>query len=219
MKILKLGKYLSVFYAGMLLSEQGHTVIKIMADNEPLLELEKGEELLAWLNYKKIIKTKNDKNIQDLINKYKPDIVLENISYLNPKYFKIAKKTKWVSIRPSGNLDKSFDIFAQIQTFGEYKKYFDFYIGDTVAGLFAAFIAMSSNKQYNVVRQAEALQKIIEGELIVKKPATGWDKKIYKIENDTAMVEYNNKLLITKSWTRDNKLKYLNHKKGRIIFN
>ncbi|RLB66801.1 MAG: hypothetical protein DRH08_05275 [Deltaproteobacteria bacterium] len=217
MRILELGKYISVAYAGMLLAEQEHNVIKVVANYEPILELNNGKEMNEWLSHKKTLIKRDDRSIDNLINTYRPDIVIENISTLDPEQHNKHVK-RWVKIVSSGDTDKSFDAFAQAQIFGSFDFYAPFYIGDTVAGLFAAFLATSGSEKLHIVGQAEALQKIIEGELIVDKPIDGWDKTIYELGKKGAQVEYRGEIHTQSIWDKQDKLDNLNHKDGRILF-
>jgi len=212
MRILEIGKYISVAYAGMLLAEQGHDVIKIAAANDPILELRKGRELYDWINHGKTMMPRDELSVAEHVRRLNPDVVIENVPSLTP-----IKNVRWISIRPSGNLQKGFDILAQAQAFNGFNV--PFYIGDTVSGLFAAYLATASQKMHHTVGQAEALTKIMEGELVVEKPENGWDYLEYGINQDHATVDYGNKIHKERRWTQSDRMERLNHIDGRIRFN
>ncbi len=214
MRILEIGKYVSVAYAGMLLAEQGHTVIKISANYEPILGLRKGKELLAWLNYNKIIYDNDNSKIETLVEKHKIDVVISNVPSVKLKH---CGKARLIQIKPTGR-DKGFDIFAQAQIFSEFNFHAPFYIGDTVSGLFAAFLVTATDRLYSVVGQGEALQKIIEGELLVQRPVKGWDIEEYGMGKKSAEVCYRGETLKQTKWTWQDKWEKLNHNLGRISF-
>jgi hypothetical protein len=214
MRILEIGKYVSVAYAGMLLAEQGHTVIKMQANYEPVLDLKKGNELLSWLNDGKEVYPNTGVAVRDLVATHSIDTVISNVPTIAPDDCGDARLIK---IKPTGR-EKGFDIFAQAQIFSELGFKAPFFIGDTVAGLFAAFLATSTDRKYSVVGQGEALQKIIEGELLVTKPVGGWDKTLYEMNDFSARVEYRGKVLEQPKWSRQDKLNNLNHISGRISF-
>ena len=214
MRILEIGKYISVAYAGMLLSEQGHDVIKILANYEPVLKLRNGDKLFDWLNYKKITYKNHNLSVKSLVDKYNIDVVISNVPDISLKH---CGKARLVKIKPTCR-KRGFDIFAQAQIFSELNFHAPFYIGDTVSGLFAAFLAISTSREYSEVGQGEALQKIIEGELLVDKPLSGWDIESYNMNNKEAKVFYRGKILRQRKWTRNDKLKNLNHNEGRISF-
>jgi hypothetical protein len=59
-KVLEIGSYVSVAYAGMLLAEQGHTVEKwTQAGRDPILGLRSGDALWAWINHGKTVVDKH----------------------------------------------------------------------------------------------------------------------------------------------------------------
>jgi hypothetical protein len=53
MRILELGNYVVPAYAGMILAEQGHAVTKWTNGRDPILSLNRGDELWRWINHGK----------------------------------------------------------------------------------------------------------------------------------------------------------------------
>jgi crotonobetainyl-CoA:carnitine CoA-transferase CaiB-like acyl-CoA transferase len=190
-RVLELGNYLVCAYAGMLLAEQGFSVDKWIAPapaQDPILGLEQGEELWAWINHRKWLVERHARELPELgLGGW--DIVLDNLrpSTLERWGIRPAELAErwgvvWCSLRSEVG-ERSFDIVAQARAWFEYTPWVPFYIGDTAPGALLAFKALAMHAQgkpgHYVLGQASCLQKLVEGELQVEAPfrdgSTRWD--------------------------------------------
>jgi len=200
MRILELGQYIAPAYAGMILAEQGHTVDK-WTFNDPIHELNRGAELWTWINYNKTLSDRHASDITRIeANEY--DIVIDNIRQDTWTKWNIDPATEaqrlnvtWVSLRADNN-KRSFDIIAQARAWGNYGT-LPFYLGDTAAGLWLAFKALSAPKGHHVIYQATVLAKLVEGELVAPKDTNNpWDEpNTFGVYNNEALVVYKNETI------------------------
>ncbi len=149
MKVLELGNYIIPAYAGMVLAEQGHEVVKFTNGRDPILGLQRGPELWAWINHGKVLRDDHPRTVLD-----GPafDIILDNFRPTTLKAWGITPVElcqrfgyRWISMRPEVG-DRSFDVLAQAQAWMEFCPYIPFYIGDTAPGLWMAFKALASTE-------------------------------------------------------------------------
>lgn len=188
MRVLEIGSYLSVGYAGMVLAEQGHQVRKWLRDDgwDPVLDLEQGEELWHWLNQSKTVEVCPAVQVA-LLEPGSVDVVIDNIRAatwqrwgVNPARQARRLCCRWVSLRDDFD-GHSFDVIAQARAWGDHIGYVPAYLGDTTAGLWLAFKALAQDEPgHFVLRQAALLAKLVEGELQVTPDRDGvsapWDK-------------------------------------------
>lgn len=188
MRVLELGSYVSVAYAGMLLAEQGHEVEKWISPTreDPILGLKEGEKLWEWINYRKNVHEVHAKGVTRLFNG-EFDVVIDNVRSttwqswgVDPHKEAIRIDCGWVSLRDEFD-GRSFDVVAQARAWGDHSPALPFYLGDTAAGLFLAFKASNADRGWHsVIRQASCLAKLVEGELAVpierKGGQTPWDE-------------------------------------------
>ncbi|HEY1292764.1 MAG TPA: CoA transferase [Chloroflexota bacterium] len=233
MRVLELGNYVSVAYAGMLLAEQGFEVTKWVAPEparDPILGLDHGDELWAWINAGKTLVARRAHELAQL-----PlgdvGIVLDNVRPATLASWGIEPATLaqrwavvWVSLRSEVG-ERSFDVVAQARSWMEYGPWLPIYLGDTTAGLMMAFKALAKLARHEpghyVLGQASCLQKLVEGELVVDAPLreqnTRWDLDEYWAGPDGAHVCYRGELLREPIRDRAWKLEHLYHDgAGRI---
>lgn len=232
MKIIELGNYIAPAYAGMLLAEQGHTVHKwVKGNSDPIFRLKRGRELWDWINFKKHV-IDGMHPAKDLESEYfaPGDAVIDNFKPetlarwgIDPKQFALDRGIVWVSIRSEVG-QVSFDLLAQCRSILDFSPYIPFYIGDTVAGLFAAYkIAAARNPGHYPIGQASCLQKLVEGELILDEPRRGtsvpWetDYHVYDPIRRQATIEYRGETFTETVKNRTWKLQHLWHENGRIV--
>lgn len=198
MRILELGSYIAPAYAGLILSQQGHRVTKLVGEHEPTLELRSGEELFEWLNQGKKLLSGDIRELD--FSEY--DAVIDNIRVstwlrlgMAPEDLAFEHFLKWASLR-SETGEPSFDLIAQNQAWGD-KGRLPFYIGDTAAGLWLAFKLLNLEAgEHATVYQATALAKLVEGNLAV--PWRLWDDfgEYYAAQDGTAVVRYRDRLYL-----------------------
>lgn len=193
MRILELGSYVAPAYAGLILAEQGHDVTKVASLSDPVLSLNRGEQLFSWLNQnKKIIHG----DLRD-VDLSRFDAVIDNIRLctwrdrigMDPAELANAHHLSWASLR-SEDGSVSFDAIAQARAWGD-KGYLPFYIGDTAAGLWLAFKLLNTRRgEHSVVYQSTVLAKLVEGNLQV--PWQLWDDlgTYYYAQDGSAVVRY-----------------------------
>lgn len=226
LKILELGNYIAPAYAGMILAEQNYYVEKWFNKKDPILQLNQGNELWQWINYKKkLIDKLVQSNIADIT---KFDIVIDNFKPstlqkwgINPQAIASEHNIVWVSLRSEIN-ELSFDILAQCRSWLEYCDYIPFYVGDTTAGLWLAFKALAAQKpNHYQIGHASSMQKLVEGELIINcdrnKNCVPWDKEAYYFQNGFAHIQYKCERITEDVKDKNWKLKNLWHNQGRII--
>lgn len=185
--VLELGSYVAPAYAGMLLAEQGWKVTKwVKGSSDPILGLDHGEELWSWINHRKILwdVEVTPERLGEVLGGI--DVVLDNFRPttlarwgVDPEALAERHQVRWVSLRAEDD-GRSFDIIAQARSTMEYGPAVPWILGDTAAGLWMAFKAASSDAPgHYVLRQASVLQKLVEGELVIDRPAvqewTPWD--------------------------------------------
>lgn len=229
MRVLELGNYIVPAYAGMLLSEQGHRVEKWVNGNDPILSLDRGNELWDWINCGKMV-IRHDVTKQHLIDELtRFDVVIDNFRSctldrlgIEPAQLARGLGLPWVSVRDDLD-DRSFDVIAQARSWMEYGPWMPFYLGDTTTGLFLAFKALASLGKWNhhILYQSSCLQKLVEGELIIDVERDGkhipWDRDLYTGLVDGADVVYKGDRYHEPVRDRAWKLDHLHHVKGRII--
>lgn len=220
MKILEVGRYAAPAYAGMILAEQGHAVVKWVMPHEPILSLGHGEEIWRWINEGKCMEDIAGRRMEEAQGF---DIILTNLR--TAKTAEIAKATgaTVVKLIPVG-VERSFDVVAQAQAWGDFVPWVPFWIGDTVAGLWMAFKALAAPKGSACeIQHPAALAKLIECELLpvnAKRMTdrTPWESSDnYGMSEIAATVKYNNETISEPKrdiqWRRAN----LKHENGRII--
>ena len=198
-----MGQFVVPAYAGMLLAEQGHDVIKWLggAKDDPILGLLHGPEMWRWINEGKLVMTSHAKNIVN-----EPfgfwDIIIDNIRAqaweswgIDPAAEAERLGVRWVSMRDEFD-GRSFDGIAQARAWGDHLGYVPVYFGDTAGGLMLAFKALAmQGPGHAVVRQATCLAKLVEGEGVVTPARNGktppWDRPgDYGPEGDGVTVMY-----------------------------
>lgn len=230
MRVLELGSYIVPAYAGMLLAEQGHTVVKWTGERpDPVLGLDRGVELWAWLNVGKRVITRQASEITAL-QPGEYDLVVDNIRASTWEKWGVdpaieAKRlgVRWASMRddisPAG---RSFDAIAQARAWGDHIGYLPIYIGDTAGGLWLAFNALAAQPGHHVVYQATALAKLVEGELQVTAtrldPSTPpWDAPgTYGRDSDRVRVVYRGSVITEPLRDTVWRLQHLHHRDGRL---
>lgn len=232
MRVLELGSYIAPAYAGMILAEQGHAVEKwIGANPDPTQRLIKGDELWQWLNHGKRVVRRHAGEVTEALGSF--DAVIDNLRASTWKRWSVdpeglAKQhgVTWVSLRADVG-DTSFDILAQARSWMEYGPWVPFYLGDTAAGLWLAFKALSAHQLrqpgHYVIYHGAALQKLVEGELVVERPSfdgmnAPWDRERYGIDKSgVAEVEFRGRKYREPPRDRAWKLRHFRHTGGRII--
>lgn len=233
MRVLEIGSYVSVAYAGMLLAEQGYDVTKWVApkpSTDPILGLEHGDELWSWINAGKRVIERDARDL-NAISLLDMGIVLDNVRPSTLERWGIEPATLaeqwgliWVSLRSEVG-ERSFDVIAQARSWMEYGPWLPFYAGDTAAGLMMAFKALAKLAKHEhghyVLGQASCLQKLVEGELLVDAPQrldrTRWDRELYSASRHGAEVVYRGELIQEPVRDREWKLAHLYHNgHGRI---
>ena len=189
MIVLELGSYVVPAYAGMLLAEQGHRVVKWTnpARPDPVLGLRHGEQLWAWLNAGKTLIDRHARDVAEL-PAGTADAVIDNIRAeawtawgVDPAEQARRLGVPWVSMRDDFD-GRSFDAIAQARAWGDHLGWQPAYLGDTTGGLWLAFklLAHRHRPGHHVLRQAGCLAKLVEGELVVPVDRDGkstpWDE-------------------------------------------
>jgi hypothetical protein len=232
MRILELGNYVVVGYAGMILAEQGHAVTKWTNGKDPILSLRCGDRLWAWINQGKVVEDLHPRILAGdwdrIFDGQPPEIVIDNIRPatlenwgLDPAEIAASQAVRWVSMRSEVG-DRSFDIIAQARSWLEYAPWVPFWAGDTIGGLWLAFKALASGKPgHYILGQASCMQKLVEGELAVDRPAAEmgripWEVDPYRVEGGQAVVEYKGTTYREPIRDRLWKLEHLWHQDGRI---
>jgi hypothetical protein len=178
LRVLELGAYVAPAYAGMVLAEQGHRVMKWCSPTtpDPVLGLRHGQRLWAWLNDAKTVRHVHARLVADL-PAGSVDVVVDNLRAstwaawrVDPAEQAHRLAVPWVALRD--DLDgRSFDAVAQARAWGDHIGYLPAYLGDTSAGLWMAFKAASTavagTVGLHVLRQATCLAKLVEGELLL----------------------------------------------------
>jgi crotonobetainyl-CoA:carnitine CoA-transferase CaiB-like acyl-CoA transferase len=151
MRILELGCYVVPGYAGMILAEQGHRVVKWTDGRDPILGLHRGDELWAWINHGKQVMDRHPALLagdwDEVFGADAPEVILDNFRPatlerwgIDPAAIAAREGVRWMSMRSEAG-DRSFDIIAQARSWMEYAPWVPFWAGDTVGGLWLAFRA------------------------------------------------------------------------------
>jgi hypothetical protein len=229
MRVLELGSYIAPAYAGMILAEQGHDVTKLAAPNDPIHSLTMGDDLWRWLTHRKQVVDLPLEELPDALPALSPDVVIDNIRPATLEAHGIdvetlAEDRPWVSLRADVG-DTSFDVIAQARSWMEYGPWMPLYLGDTCAGLWLAFKALSLTTRlhvgHHVIGHASCLQKLVEGELVLDPPRDGksipWDVDLYTAVNGCAEVDYRGRVYREPIRDREWKLAHFPHVDGRIV--
>ena len=205
--ILELGNYVVPAYAGMLLAEQGHEVIKLVNGRDPIQGLRHGDQLWSWINHgKRLVEAHPAEWLSDPDWLHGYDVVLDNFQPatlakwgIDPAALAKRFDLVWVSMR-SELPGRSFDLIAQARSILEFSPWVPFWLGDTAGGLWLAFKALAALNEtqsgHHVLGQASVLQKLVEGELVIDVPRTSaaipWETEPYHFDETTreAVVEY-----------------------------
>ncbi len=231
MRVLELGNYVSVAYAGMILAEQGCEVTKWHTGKDPILGLRQGDELWEWINAGKQMEEKNILSLLDLHPLDYPDIVLDNFRPqtlekwdVDPAQLADEMQCVWVSLRSEVG-EVSFDMLAQCRSWLEYGPYLPFYIGDTAAGLWLAFKSLAVYGKRRIghfcVGQSSCMQKLVEGELLLapeREGRTPWDSEDYYFDEQAreGVVSFKGRMYREPVRNHAWKRQHLWHDHGRI---
>lgn len=177
LRVLELGAYVAPAYAGMLLAEQGHRVVKWCSPTspDPVLGLRHGDRLWAWLNHGKTVQYIHGRDIAGMAPG-SVDVVVDNLRasawagwQVDPAEQAYRLGVPWVALRDDFD-GRSFDAVAQARAWGDHLGYLPVYLGDTSGGLWLAFkaasTAVSGSIGLHVLRQAACLAKLVESELM-----------------------------------------------------
>lgn len=229
MRVLEIGNYIAVAYAGMVLAEQGHAVTKWVNGRDPTMSLRRGEELWAWINHGKALVRADIRSLPYDATLGQVDVVIDNVRAqtfdamrIDPAALAAAHGLRWVSLRDDGG-DRSFDVVAQARSWLEYGPWLPIYLGDTAAGLWLAFKALATRDLpvgHYVLYQASCLQKLVEGELVIDQARDGqsvpWDREEYCVRDGAARVHFKGADYVEPIRDRAWKLAHLHHQNGRI---
>jgi len=233
-RVLEIGNYVSVAYAGMILAEQGHEVTKwISGKPDPIEELDGGSDLWEWINdRKRMVVTHGNQviNLGAAVVDCGFDLIIDNVRAetwerwgVDPAREADRLMIPWVSLRDDFD-GRGFDAIAQARAWGDHVGYIPVYIGDTSAGLWIAFKGLSmlaaGDYGHTVIRQAACLAKLVEGELIeVSRDGSRppWDPPgTYGATEEGTEVHYRGEIIKepfrSAEWRRAN----LQHHEGRI---
>jgi hypothetical protein len=237
MRVLELGAYIAPAAAGSYLLGQGWHVTKWVhpTDLDPIITHQRGGRAL-WEFYTegKEIVPRLAGEVIDLGSSAPFDVVIDNH---RPEAWRrwgvdLAERAArlgvtWVSIRDDLG-GRGFDVVAQARAWGVDAPPVPFFIGDTTAGLMAAFVAAThvarGEAGHWVVGQAGALAALREGELAVRPPdPIGWhDPADYRLgglggDRPGAHVAYRGHLIhepLRDDVWRD---EHLDHADGRLV--
>jgi crotonobetainyl-CoA:carnitine CoA-transferase CaiB-like acyl-CoA transferase len=234
MNVLEIGNYVVPAYAGMILAEQGAQVVKWHDGKDPILGLNRGADLWAWVNHGKSLESRHPRELLDpaaFASGSAPDVVIENFRPatlarwgIDPAWVAADRGLVWVSMRPDVG-DRSFDILAQARSWMEYAPWAPFWAGDTIGGLWVAFKALAMHSAgrpgHYEIFQATCMQKLVEGELVVDRPACPagtipWEVEPYRFEGGHATVRYKGDEYREPIRDRDWKIEHLRHREGRM---
>jgi len=236
-RVLELGNYVVPAYAGMILAEQGNYVEKWTRPGalDPIQELDRGDELWQWINKDKNVipceLTRDELEhalsqsfITRVVDNFRPS-TLDKLK-IDPLEIALRHGIVWVSVRSEVG-ERSFDVIAQTRAWGDFAGALPFYLGDTAAGLWAAFkLAITSTPGHYVIGHASCLAKLVEGELVVDADSqrlrygvSPWDRDVYGYDSEIgATVEYKGERLTEPNRDRAWRLDNLWHDDdGRII--
>lgn len=231
MRVLELGNYVVPAYAGMILAEQGHAVVKWTNGRDPILSCNRGDELWQWINHGKTILDRHPSEIVRALPDF--DVVLDNFRpatlekwQVDPAKLASEYGVVWVSMRADVG-DRSFDLLAQARSWMYFCPWVPFWIGDTVCGLWLAFKALSMREHFeaghHVLYQAACLGKLVEGELQVTADRSGygipWEAEMYRFDEQRqeAVVEYKGQEIREPVRGIDWQIRNLRHVDGRFV--
>ena len=237
MRVLELGSYIIPAYAGMILAEQDHYIVKLTHGTDPIQTLHRGDELWHWINAGKYLQERriDEQQLDEIIRTHDIDVVIENIRPqtwhkwgIDPNEVAHRFDLSWIGMRSDtpDELDGvSFDVVSQARSWMEFTDWQPFYVGDTTGGLWLAFKALSMHAHNEIgfrpLYQASLMQKLVEGELIIDEPFTSgrtrWDIEPYGADDNGAAIEYRGRRYEEPVRDRAWKLKHLKHCDGRII--
>jgi hypothetical protein len=222
-RILELGSYVAPAYAGMILAEQGHDVEKWTLGSDPILSLERGDELWRWIMHGKSQRERHAAKVSEIVAG-DFEIVIDNYRAsawarwgVDPAVEADRLGVTWVSLRADDD-GRSFDVVAQARAWGDLGS-LPFYIGDTAAGLWLAFKALAAARGHHVIRQATALAKLVEGELVAEwRLDEPWDLPgTFGFDDQGAIVEFKGEIIREPrrdaAWRRE----HLPNVEGRFI--
>ena len=222
----ELGNYVVPAYAGMLLAEQGADVVKWHTNTDPILDLNRGQELWAWINHRKQLQEVHLRSADwDVLTNV--DIVIDNFMPTTldawgicPQRLAQQYNVAWVSMR-SELPGRSFDVVAQARATLSHTPWIPFWLGDTSGGLWVAFKALSMLGQtgHAVLGQSSCLAKLVEGELLIDRPMGGgnpYEVDRYEADHNGATVEFKGEVLREPVRDHQWKLDNLWHTDGRI---
>jgi len=236
MKVLEIGRGLAVAYAGQVLAEQKHKVVKWWRpDAEPMRAWRHGSALIEWLNADKVLVDRGEETVTTL-QAGDLDVVLDSV----PASVWEARKVNrallagrwgvvWVALEgPDGQ--EPNDAVAQAQATMAVGPYVPWHLGDTALGLWAAFAALQGRvaQVYGLrrVHQPTALAKLVEGELGVRRPPMGagppWAVETYGPWNEDGQVvgtewEGDGEVMREPTRDRDWQRAHLRIKNGRLV--
>lgn len=214
--ILELGQYVAPAYAGMILAEQGWTVVKWANRADPILGLVHGEKLWRWLNAGKTVVW--DRHPRD-VTTYWPDDVVGVFDNIRPSkwsewHIDPAKMSvPWVTLMADVG-DRSFDAVAQARAWGNWVPPIPFYIGDTAAGLWMAFklLNVMPSPGWYKLGQATVLAKLVEMELARPEGPSPWDAPgTYEWDGCEATIIYRGQRIVEPARDAEWRWKHLWH--------
>ncbi len=224
-RVLEIGKYIAPAYAGMLLAEAGLDVTRVVSPDDPLYELDCADAFDAWLNARKTIvradRALTRADVAQYMREYDCDVVVSNLRRLRNG----ISACTWVHIVPV-HVERSFDIIAQAQAWGDFAGMLRCYVGDTIAGLWAAYVVLAhvGRHVYVEIPHAAALVRLVEGELMSplaerrQCERRGFDGDVYDADDAGAVVVYRGREYREPyrdlAWRRA----HLPHVDGRIVF-
>jgi hypothetical protein len=226
-RILELGNYVVPAYAGMILAEQGHEIVKWVGDSDPIQGLNHGAALWEWINHGKALVKHSARFVPEALDQF--DAVIDNFRPatlerfgLDPAHLAATFGVRWVSMRADVG-EVSFDALAQMRAWGDHAPYMPFYIGDTSAGLWLAFKLLASKEcGHFTLFQATCLAKLVEGEMVVAVERDGkrvpWDRDLYDYsEENGVVIEYRD--VVYRETPRDDawRAEHLRHRDGRYV--
>lgn len=227
MRVVEIGSYVIPGYAGMLLAEQGHRVDKWIGGPDPIQGLERGDELWAWINAGKTLVARRAEYVRGDCSLLGVDVVIDNLRPSTWARWGIDRETiaderglAWVSVQADVG-ERSFDVVAQAQGWGDRAPWVPFYIGDTAVGLWLAFKAVSmvaaGETGHRVLYQSSLMAKLVEGEDVIDVPRhlwrTAWDDPpdIFTMVDGPARVEFKGQVLTEPRRDRAWRLANLHH--------
>lgn len=228
-RILELGSSIAPAHAGLCLADAGMTVEKWAAGGDPMQRLRDGHRLWEFYTRDKTLVARHSASIVD-VERGRYDGIIDNHTarfwerhQVDPAEQADRLCIPWVSIvsdLPDTHLGRSFDVIAQARAFGIPER-IPFFIGDTAAGLVAAFTLASMLAQFQLehrlVPQAAALASLREGGLDCRPPDGGWDHpNSYYLNDQGAVVIYRDGPIVEPlrddMWRR----RHLSHRGGRF---